>query len=283
MASDDIKSTITGWCTTEDSLQFVEDLSDPGADFALTLRAGNAVSGTVPVRVALQSGADRVTVSSTLASAPDVAALRDRPAIVRADGSDVTGAVYLDGFTRNAFMQVVAEVAKTANLLGVAPAGAAAASTTSTAGWSERPGETAAVAAAGDTWSPQAAQSSTLPGGTDAQPVTPGGGTLPSPSFGAATPAQPQPQAGWSGYTPAGGQPAVPAQPAPQPTFTPTHAVPPQGMQAWTNPDPNGPVVATLGGGLPIQVTEVRGAWARVLCSNGWTGWVDGRIIGVAR
>jgi SH3-like domain-containing protein len=41
-------------------------------------------------------------------------------------------------------------------------------------------------------------------------------------------------------------------------------------------------VVATLGGGLPIQVTEVRGAWARVLCSNGWTGWVDGRIIGVA-
>jgi SH3-like domain-containing protein len=54
-------------------------------------------------------------------------------------------------------------------------------------------------------------------------------------------------------------------------------------MQAWAAPDPNGQVVATLGGGLPIQITEVRGAWAHVLCSNGWTGWVDGRIIGVAR
>ena len=68
-----------------------------------------------------------------------------------------------------------------------------------------------------------------------------------------------------------------------QAAFAPTHTVPPQGMQAWAAPDPNGAVVATLGGGLPIQITEVRGAWARVLCSNGWVGWVDGRIIGVAR
>jgi hypothetical protein len=67
------------------------------------------------------------------------------------------------------------------------------------------------------------------------------------------------------------------------PAFAPTHTVPPQGMQAWAAPDPSGAVVATLGGGLPMQVTEVRGAWAHILCSNGWTGWVDGRIIGVAR
>ena len=46
--------------------------------------------------------------------------------------------------------------------------------------------------------------------------------------------------------------------------------------------DDEGPVVATLAPGLPIQVSEVRGAWARVICSNGWTGWIDGRIIGVA-
>jgi SH3-like domain-containing protein len=50
-------------------------------------------------------------------------------------------------------------------------------------------------------------------------------------------------------------------------------------MQAWAAPDPAGAVVATLGGHLPVQVTEVRGAWAHVLCSNGWTGWVDNRLL----
>ncbi|MGD0449253.1 MAG: SH3 domain-containing protein [Candidatus Dormibacteria bacterium] len=74
---------------------------------------------------------------------------------------------------------------------------------------------------------------------------------------------------------------AVPAPaPAPaQPAWTPGHKVPPQGMQAWAAPDPAGAVVATLGGHLPVQVTEVRGAWAHVLCSNGWTGWVDNRLL----
>jgi hypothetical protein len=68
--------------------------------------------------------------------------------------------------------------------------------------------------------------------------------------------------------------------PAPaQPPWTPSHRVPPQGMQAWAAPDPAGAVVATLGGHLPVQVTEVRGAWAHVLCSNGWTGWVDDRLL----
>ena len=50
-------------------------------------------------------------------------------------------------------------------------------------------------------------------------------------------------------------------------------------MQAWAAPDPNGAVVATLGGHLPVQVTEMRGAWAHIVCSNGWTGWVDGRLL----
>ena len=64
--------------------------------------------------------------------------------------------------------------------------------------------------------------------------------------------------------------------------WAPSHSVPPQGLRAWGAPDPSGPVVANLAPGLPIQVAEVRGAWARVICSNGWTGWIDGRIIGVA-
>jgi hypothetical protein len=68
--------------------------------------------------------------------------------------------------------------------------------------------------------------------------------------------------------------------PAPTvPGWNPGHKVPPQGMQAWAAPDPNGAVVATLGGHLPVQVAEMRGAWARVICSNGWQGWVDGRLL----
>ncbi|HYA01318.1 MAG TPA: SH3 domain-containing protein [Candidatus Binatia bacterium] len=71
----------------------------------------------------------------------------------------------------------------------------------------------------------------------------------------------------------------TPAQAPAQAAWTPGHKVPPQGMQAWAAPDPNGAVIATLGGHLPVQVTEMRGAWARVVCSNGWTGWVDGRLL----
>ncbi|MGA2282269.1 MAG: hypothetical protein ABSH07_01080 [Candidatus Dormibacteria bacterium] len=80
-------------------------------------------------------------------------------------------------------------------------------------------------------------------------------------------------------FTPAAAAAPVPAPAPAQPVFTPGHRVPPQGMQAWAAPDPAGAVIATLGGHLPVQVTEVRGAWAHVLCSNGWTGWVDDRLL----
>ncbi len=80
-------------------------------------------------------------------------------------------------------------------------------------------------------------------------------------------------------YTPEAAATPVPAPAPVQPAWTPSHRVPPQGMQAWAAPDPAGAVVATLGGHLPVQVTEVRGAWAHVLCSNGWTGWVDDRLL----
>ncbi len=80
-------------------------------------------------------------------------------------------------------------------------------------------------------------------------------------------------------FTPAAAAAPVPAPAPAQPVFAPGHRVPPQGMQAWAAPDPAGAVIATLGGHLPVQVTEVRGAWAHVLCSNGWTGWVDDRLL----
>jgi hypothetical protein len=61
------------------------------------------------------------------------------------------------------------------------------------------------------------------------------------------------------------------------PGFTPTHVVPNGGLQAWATPDPSQPAVATIEARVEVIVREERGAWAEVLCSNGWSAWVDGR------
>jgi hypothetical protein len=58
-----------------------------------------------------------------------------------------------------------------------------------------------------------------------------------------------------------------------------THRVPHDGMAAWPAPDPSVPPSATLPGSLDVQVAEQLGAWSRVLCDNGWNGWVDGRLL----
>ena len=59
--------------------------------------------------------------------------------------------------------------------------------------------------------------------------------------------------------------------------FTPTHVVPSGGLQAWASPDPSQPVVATIEARVEVVVREERGAWAEVVCNNGWSAWVDGR------
>ncbi|SDD17589.1 hypothetical protein [Streptomyces prasinopilosus] len=60
--------------------------------------------------------------------------------------------------------------------------------------------------------------------------------------------------------------------------FRPTHVVPGDGMPAWEALDPAGPVVG-LDPLLPVRLVERRGDWSRVLCSNGWSAWVDGRLL----
>ncbi|MGV9560485.1 hypothetical protein [Streptomyces sp. NPDC003522] len=60
------------------------------------------------------------------------------------------------------------------------------------------------------------------------------------------------------------------------PGFRPTHVVPQRGMPAWETPDPARPTVP-LDPLLPVRLVERRGDWAQVLCSNGWSAWVDGR------
>jgi hypothetical protein len=78
---------------------------------------------------------------------------------------------------------------------------------------------------------------------------------------------------------PAKERPAEQPAPAGAPEWAPTHVVPAGGMVAWQAPHPSAPQTAQLQPGLPIQVVERLGAWARVVASNGWWGWVDGRML----
>ncbi|MFI7290441.1 hypothetical protein ACIBRY_27910 [Streptomyces anulatus] len=60
--------------------------------------------------------------------------------------------------------------------------------------------------------------------------------------------------------------------------FRPTHVIPPDGLPAWEAPDvarPTDPLDALL----PVQLQDRRGDWAYVACSNGWSAWVDGRLL----
>ncbi|MGW1373736.1 hypothetical protein ACWD6P_05565 [Streptomyces sp. NPDC002446] len=60
--------------------------------------------------------------------------------------------------------------------------------------------------------------------------------------------------------------------------FLPSHVVPPEGMATWSAPDASLPS-APLDPLLPVQVVDRRGDWALALCSNGWSAWVDGRLL----
>ncbi|MET9701252.1 hypothetical protein ABZY31_30660 [Streptomyces sp. NPDC006529] len=60
--------------------------------------------------------------------------------------------------------------------------------------------------------------------------------------------------------------------------FRPTHVVPQEGLPAWEAPDLS---LATtpLDPFLPVQLLSRRGEWGEILCSNGWSAWVDGRLL----
>jgi len=51
------------------------------------------------------------------------------------------------------------------------------------------------------------------------------------------------------------------------------------GLPARAQPAPTSRLVGQLPPGLPVQVVERLGAWAHVLTSTGWSGWVDGRAL----
>jgi hypothetical protein len=322
-SADEVKQSITNWCSSDDDLEITSDRFEAGTDFAFGLKAGVLSSTPVELVVLKEDGTDRVTIRRTLTlSGDNVTAanqlIASRPgsvtAAVERSGADTSVVaqtyVYLDGLSKHTFVQAVAELARTSTLLdGLSTEVVAADEDTVLADMPDDGTTTdstdTTVATSGDFASPApevaaavvaAAPVEAVPTPTPepaAVPVaTPVPQPLPQPSFSPQpvqpVQAQPAPQ---PAYTPAPvqqpyqAQPvqAQPvAQPAPAGQWVPSHSVPPQGLRAWSAPDPAGPVVANLAPGLPIQVAEVRGAWARVICSNGWTGWIDGRIIGVA-
>ena len=61
--------------------------------------------------------------------------------------------------------------------------------------------------------------------------------------------------------------------------FVPTHRVPPAGLDSWPRPDPLVAAGPRIDGGLEVQVVDRLGDWAKVAFSNGWTAWVDGRLL----
>lgn len=264
MTPEDVKQNVSAWCSSVEGLEMLGERSEPGADFAIAVRSQLGADAAVEALVLQEPGKDRVTMRHTasLSSGAEDGAqsvLDGRPGSVTGtvdhgwSGTSVVVQthVYHDGLNKNSFVQALSEIARTAQLLGAITATAAASTSSTAAAASMQQGVHAST-------TPQPAAA--------AQPQA-----MPAPSFSPQPQASPQPQ------------PQPQPQPVPaQASWVPTHSVPPQGLRAWAAPDPAGPVVATLAPGLPIQVSEVRGAWARVICSNGWTGWIDGRIIGVA-
>jgi Bacterial SH3 domain len=299
-SADEVRQSITNWCSSDDDLEITTDRFEAGTDFAFVLKAGVLSSSPVELVVLKADGADRVTIRRNLTlSGDNVSAVNQliasRPGLVTAaverSGGDTSVAaqtyVYLDGLSKHTFVQAIAELARTSTLLDAISSEVAVADEDTVLADMPADGTTGTDAAT--TYGDLSPAAGVAAAETFQQPATsqPASQPLPQPSF-SPQPVQPVQPA----YTPSPVQQQpyqaqpVQAQPAPQPAaasqWVPSHSVPPQGLRAWGAPDPAGPVVANLAPGLPIQVAEVRGAWARVICSNGWTGWIDGRIIGVA-
>jgi hypothetical protein len=116
----------------------------------------------------------------------------------------------------------------------------------------------------------EAAQDSPAPE-TGSTPVQRAGGTPAAASDDARGPA---PRAEPTMPTPSAEPPLRIAPPA----VRATHRVP-AAMPYWTRPDPGSPPAGMLAPGTDLAVAEYLGAWARVVASNGWTAWVDGRLL----
>ena len=130
MTPDEVKQSITTWCSSDDDLEIASDRFEPGTDFSFGLKAGTLSTAPVDLIVLKADGADRVTMrrSVTLTGDNVDAAnqlIASRPGSVTASversGADTTVVaqtyVYLDGLSKHTFVQAVAELARTSTLL----------------------------------------------------------------------------------------------------------------------------------------------------------------------
>jgi hypothetical protein len=61
--------------------------------------------------------------------------------------------------------------------------------------------------------------------------------------------------------------------------WAPSHTVPDEGLPAYDQPDADTEAAAQLDPGLEVEVVETWGDWSLARCSNGWSAWVDGRVL----
>ena len=62
--------------------------------------------------------------------------------------------------------------------------------------------------------------------------------------------------------------------------YAPTDLVPPGGLPAWNEADPEAQPVAMLEADLDVMLVDIHDdGWAEVRCSNDWSAWVDGRLL----
>ncbi|EPH46291.1 hypothetical protein STRAU_0648 [Streptomyces aurantiacus JA 4570] len=54
--------------------------------------------------------------------------------------------------------------------------------------------------------------------------------------------------------------------------------VPQDGLPAWEAPDAQRPTTP-LDALLPVRLVDRLGDWGRIVCANGWSAWVDGRLL----
>ena len=61
--------------------------------------------------------------------------------------------------------------------------------------------------------------------------------------------------------------------------FVSTHLTPIAGMDSWPRPDAQATLGPRISENLEVQVLDRAGDWAKVVFSNGWSAWVDGRLL----
>ena len=61
--------------------------------------------------------------------------------------------------------------------------------------------------------------------------------------------------------------------------FVSTHLTPIAGMDSWPRPDAQAAPGPRITENLEVQVLDRAGDWAKVVFSNGWSAWVDGRLL----